>query len=176
MVSPAFSATFADHFDGSGIAYSVLIDDVGSTIEQTSGAPQTADAPRQLLYAISNADNGTSRDGLDLGLFGDSLSAGEFFKSFHPYAVLEAKLQLLAASEPRVQLNTIGKSTEGRNMYLVKVSSDAAGPASSTRPVIFIDAGHHAREVSSRVSGRRETIFGRAIYALLVTLLKERTN
>lgn len=75
-----------------------------------------------------------------------------FYRSFHSYASIERRLTSLAENSPsiRMESSVIGKSYEGRNIYLIKVSSDP----NTERPVIFIDAAHHAREVSTVVDIR----------------------
>lgn len=73
----------------------------------------------------------------------ETLDAEFFYTRYSRYSMIEEKLNELA-KDKRVTIDTIGKSFEGRNLYLVKVSSDP----SAKKPVIFLDAGHHAREVS----------------------------
>lgn len=143
MVAPTLRRSFLELSDGLGIASEVLIDDVGTTIKQTSGGLPRA---RQLHDGFSTDTDGSTNGTLrDLArLYDDPLSAEEFFTSYQSYSTIESKLEQLAASDKRVQVYTIGKSTEGRNMYLVKVSSDP----NANKPIILIDAGHHAREVS----------------------------
>lgn len=69
-----------------------------------------------------------------------------FFANFQSYGAIETRLKTLAKKCRQISLSVIGKSTEGRSLYLAEVSSKRAN--SSSKPVIFIDAGHHAREVS----------------------------
>lgn len=84
------------------------------------------------------------RDGKNLTRMEDFLEPSVFYSNFQTYSMIEAKLKALAASDSRVKLEEAGKSTEKRPLYLVKVSSQPE----ANKPVIFIDAGHHAREVS----------------------------
>ena len=43
--------------------------------------------------------------------------------------------------EPMVTLESIGKSSEGRDIVLIKISK----PGGAQKPAIFIDGGMHAR-------------------------------
>jgi len=45
-------------------------------------------------------------------------------------------------SGPQTTVETIGKSTEGRDILLVKISNGGGG----TKPAIWLDGGMHARE------------------------------
>lgn len=66
-----------------------------------------------------------------------------FFVKYQTYADMERRLDLIARN-PNVQRTIIGKSSEGRNLHMIKYSTDF----DRLRPVILIDGGHHAREVS----------------------------
>lgn len=69
-----------------------------------------------------------------------------FYSNFQPYSILELKLNELA-KDPRVTLEVAGLSFENRQLYLVKISENST----LKKPIIFLDAGHHAREVSAFV-------------------------
>ena len=57
---------------------------------------------------------------------------------------INAYLEQLAADYPDiVTLDTLGQSYEKRDMKLIRISS---GPSDPPKPVIFVDAGIHARE------------------------------
>lgn len=77
-------------------------------------------------------------------------SYDSFFARYHSYSDMERKLVQLARF-PGVTREILGKSSERRNLYIIKYSTkpDAA------RPVILVDAGHHAREVSLRTISNR---------------------
>jgi murein tripeptide amidase MpaA len=63
-----------------------------------------------------------------------------FFSFCHQ---INAYLQELAVNYPQlVTLESIGKSYQGRDMVVIKISSGGNG----TRPVILVDGGIHARE------------------------------
>ena len=47
-----------------------------------------------------------------------------------------------SAGGPEIVYGSIGKSTEGRDIVLVRMSSGGGG----SKPAIFIDGGMHARE------------------------------
>lgn len=69
-----------------------------------------------------------------------------FFADYQRYETIEKKL-LSYRSHPKVNLKLMGQSLENRSIYLVQVSNDF----NANKPVILIDAGHHAREVSNGV-------------------------
>ncbi|KAF5305651.1 hypothetical protein FQA39_LY18970 [Lamprigera yunnana] len=65
------------------------------------------------------------------------------FTSFNRMAEIDAYLNQISSQYPNlVQLETIGQSYEGRNLRVVKISTNP----SANKPIIFIDAGIHARE------------------------------
>lgn len=116
----------------------LIMDDVGEVIEKTSPAME---APR-LKHTFR--DNSTT----SLHNSPDYLSPQAFYSKFQRYGDIEAKLEDLS-QDPRVTLEVAGSSYEGRKLYLLKISSDP----NAKKPVIFLDAGHHAREVSSSLNG-----------------------
>ena len=59
---------------------------------------------------------------------------------YHPLPTIYNWLELLAASSPRVRLEVLGLSEEGRNLVAVHVGSETQG-----KPVIFVEGGIHAR-------------------------------
>ena len=64
--------------------------------------------------------------------------------SFHNYDELSQEMQLLAQQYPNlVKLSSIGKSREGRNLYMLTLSTDEDD---LSRPAVFFMGGHHARE------------------------------
>lgn len=132
MVSPDLEETIRTQLRVSRTPYKKIIHDVGEVIRRTSRP--------------SNK-HGLHRDriGKNLTRMEDLLDSNKFYANFQTYGMIEAKLKALAESDSRVKLEEIGKSYERRPLYLVKVSSQ---PEERTKPVIFIDAGHHAREVS----------------------------
>lgn len=114
------------------IPYKTIMYDVGEVIRRT----QRVRTWPSLFYSDGNHSSIRSREN-------GYLDAKNFFTEFQRYSMIEEKLKELA-KDPRVVLEYPGSSYEGRQMYLVKVSSDPA----ANKPVVFIDAGHHAREVS----------------------------
>jgi len=73
------------------------------------------------------------------------------YQSFDkPVAGIRATLEAWAAADPRIQLDSIGASVEGRPILAVKVGPAGDDPA---RPNVLFMATHHAREwVSTAVA------------------------
>lgn len=68
--------------------------------------------------------------------------------SYYTYDVLSALLRDLVESHPQLaQLDSIGKSLEGRELWLVTLTNQATGPAIE-KPAYWIDANTHAGEVT----------------------------
>lgn len=64
---------------------------------------------------------------------------------YHNYNELTAELQQLANKNPDlVQLTSIAKTTEGRDMWALRISSDLAH--ADQKPAAIYMGGHHARE------------------------------
>lgn len=64
---------------------------------------------------------------------------------YHNYAELTQKLQKLASENPSfTSLTSLGKSTEGRDIYLFRIMGDIKN--ANLYPAISIMGGHHARE------------------------------
>jgi len=68
--------------------------------------------------------------------------------SYYTYDVLTRLLQELVEAHPQLaQLESIGKSLEGRELWLVTLTNQATGPALE-KPAYWIDANTHAGEVT----------------------------
>lgn len=126
MVSPEAEDYLRTKLRVSRVPFKKVVHDLGEVIKRTS-------TPRI----------GAHRDGKNLTRR-DLLEPNEFYANYQTYSMIEAKLKALAASDSRVKLEEVGSSYEKRPLYLVKVSAKPE----AKRPVVFIDAGHHAREVS----------------------------
>jgi carboxypeptidase T len=64
---------------------------------------------------------------------------------FHNYAELTQSLQKLAQDNPDIiTLDTIGKTTENRDLWHIRISTDLG--TSNQKPGIVFMGGHHARE------------------------------
>src|SRR5512143_1732051 len=71
------------------------------------------------------------------------------FDRFHRYAELTAILNAFAAEHPElVTLESIGKSHEGRDIWVVTVTNAATGPAAE-KPAFWVDGNIHATEVAA---------------------------
>lgn len=128
MVSPDEQDYLRDQLRILRIPARKIMYDVGEVIRRTS---KGASISRTLGHTYRSASNRTK-----VGL-GD-----EFYDRYQPYSVIEERLQDLALRDPRVTLEIAGLSSERRNIYLIKVATDPG----IRKPVIFLDAGHHARE------------------------------
>lgn len=69
------------------------------------------------------------------------------FDRFYDYPEMVAFLRVLKETWPRhVRLETIGKSVEGRDIWMVTLA-DPDGPPENERPAIYIDANIHGNEI-----------------------------
>ena len=71
------------------------------------------------------------------------LSANLSPNKYHPLSAHQEWLKEINKNHPNVQLETIGKSFEGRDILLLKICNFKK---CGQRPVYWIDAGIHARE------------------------------
>ncbi len=70
------------------------------------------------------------------------------FDRFHRYADLTAILEAFAAERPDlVSMKSIGKSHEGRDIWVVTVTNTATGPAAE-KPAFWVDGNIHSTEVA----------------------------
>lgn len=83
-----------------------------------------------------------------VGAFADGEAPGPkpiVWQSYHDYDRLTAELTSLKRAYPRLmQLESIGRSTEGRRIWLVTITN---GAVSSTRSRVWFDGGIHGSEV-----------------------------
>jgi len=69
------------------------------------------------------------------------------FNRLHPYEEIVDLLKGYAAAYPQwVKLETLGKSIQGRDMWLITLNNPATGPDLS-KPAMYIDGNIHANEV-----------------------------
>ena len=74
------------------------------------------------------------------------------FDKFYKYAELTAILTAWASEQPdRFRLASIGKSFEGRDIWLATVTNFATGP-DTDKPAFFVEANIHA-DRSHRLHG-----------------------
>jgi murein tripeptide amidase MpaA len=70
------------------------------------------------------------------------------FDKYYTYAELTDALHQLAAAYPQLaKLYSIGKSPQGRELWLMELTNYATGPAES-KPAYYADGNHHAGEVT----------------------------
>ena len=71
------------------------------------------------------------------------------FDRFYRYPELTQILQAMAQEHPQlVSIESIGKSFEGRDIWVLTVTNTATGPAAD-KPAFWIDGNIHATEVSA---------------------------
>ena len=82
-----------------------------------------------------------------VGKSGRRGDVGDFRSEYLTYAQLTAKCRQLAADHPEiVELSSIGRSTEGRDLWLLTIRPPNHGNA--VRPAVWIDGNMHATEVA----------------------------
>lgn len=88
------------------------------------------------------------------------------FDRYYRYQDLTALLEAYVAENPNlVQLESMGKSYEGRDIWIVTVTNLETGPASE-KPAFWCDANIHASEVSAST----------AVLRMLQTLIEEHNS
>lgn len=118
MVAPEISSNFLDFLNKNDISYKLTINNV-----EVVAARDKIKRSRRLAAAESDAPN---------------------FELYWNFSEMEAILRRLAQNHPDlVKLEVIGESMEERNIYGIKVSRNKEF---GKNPIIFIDAGTHARE------------------------------
>lgn len=120
MVSPEIEASFLDFLKYREIAHELAIENVKTSLHN--------DKIARMKSSMTNLAHTNEAN----------------FQVYWSYAEMEAYLQHLADDYPNlVKLETIGKSFEGRNIHGLKISKNTEF---GINPIIFIDAGTHARE------------------------------
>ncbi|XP_041377100.1 carboxypeptidase B-like [Gigantopelta aegis] len=120
MVSPGQQTTFKDFLKKHGISSEVFIDDVQKYIEQEEG---------ELKYRRRRQV---------------SSLLGQISNSYLPYNEIinmVTKIKNDASGHANVDLINYGTSSEGRTLYVAKISD-----GNTCKPAILIDGGFHARE------------------------------
>ncbi|XP_025946893.1 carboxypeptidase A1-like [Apteryx rowi] len=112
------------HLEARGVPYSVMIEDVQALVDQE----RTQTGRRRLLPA--------STDAFD-------------YAAYHNLDEIYAFMDLLVAENPDlVSKVEIGRTTEGRPIYVLKFSKGG-----TKRPAVWIDTGIHSREWVTQASG-----------------------
>ncbi|MBL9033026.1 MAG: peptidase M14 [Phycisphaerae bacterium] len=71
------------------------------------------------------------------------------FNRYYTYAEFESHLKAIAAAYPElVELRSLGKSLEGRDLWLAIVNSPKTGPHTS-KPAMWIDGNVHGNEIQA---------------------------
>lgn len=114
MVSPGEQAELESFLKSNGISYSPMIKNVGLAIAEEQEA------------VLASSDPQAAMD----------------WNSYYPLETVYSWLEDLERNYSSVKLINIGKSTEGRDLIVVKISSGG----NSTKPSFWIDGTIHARE------------------------------
>lgn len=69
------------------------------------------------------------------------------------YAATMAYVKKLVASSPLLQLEVIGKSPQGRDIYMVKASQQMAKIGTGSTPTVLVQAGIHSGEIDGKDAG-----------------------
>ncbi|OWA50155.1 Carboxypeptidase B [Hypsibius exemplaris] len=119
MVSPREDKEFLRLINGQTIQHKVEIPDLSVLLEEES--------------YISPSDQRVISEG------------GMTWTAYHRYSTIERFLETLATNYSAiVEKSTLGKSYEGRNLYLMKIGKPRAD--GKTKPAVWMDAQIHARE------------------------------
>jgi len=126
MTKDELLPTLTKTLEQAGIEWTVKIDDVGSLVQA-----ERAENEERLRAA-------------------DGRMA---WNAYQRFSVIEPWIVGLPAQFPGLAtVSVIGQSTEGRNIYLVKVST-GKDPSGNNKKVIFIDSNIHAREWIAGATG-----------------------
>jgi len=72
------------------------------------------------------------------------------FDHYHGYDEMTEILHGLAEEHPEIsELYSIGQSTQGRELWLIEITSKSTGP-SEEKPAVYVDANTHSAEVTGK--------------------------
>lgn len=130
LTSPSANSSLYQLLQASNIKTRVLIEDVGKKIDQTSAPLLVGSNYRQTLKSES----------LD-----ELMKPKNYYKIYQRHSSYIEKINALQEQYPdTMSVETVGKSSEGRPLLLIKISKN--DNTVEQKPVIFIDGLHHARE------------------------------
>lgn len=123
MVDPKIETAFLEFLDDFSIAHELTIPDVEVMLRKEKEEHNLRRKKRSLsVKAVEDAT----------------------FDHFWTFDEMEAYARLVAQTYPdHVQFDIIGKTIENRNMFGLKISNNLSN--FGLKPIIFIDAGTHAR-------------------------------
>lgn len=123
MVSPELEQSFVNFLVESSISHKLTIPDVEAVLRKEKEEHEHRRSKRSVnINAVDDA-------------------AFDYFWTFDE---METYAKLLAETYPNtVKLENIGQTIEGRNMFALKFSTSLS--TFGEKPIIFIDAGTHAR-------------------------------
>ncbi|XP_014234510.1 carboxypeptidase B-like [Trichogramma pretiosum] len=133
LVTAERVADFKDRLRANDIEFSVEHDDVAKIVDQLALEQERAEPWTMMQQQPQQQSHPRSRR--DVGLF----------HKFPRYDEIELYLRhLKALHNDTMDLFSIGKSYEGRDIWAVKISKSIS--ARARKPIMLIDAGIHARE------------------------------
>ncbi len=116
----------------------------GASIESSTADYVIAYANPKEKLAIEKMGNVMVSFPLTAQMETDSFPSGD--EQFHDYASLESALTDLAKKYAFIKMDVVGKSLEGRNLYMLTITNHAAKFSELDIPAVFFMGTHHARE------------------------------
>jgi len=130
MIKPDQIVWFQNFLNETQIEYKILVEDLEKLIDEKEGPNSQRSRAIRLLSNGRRDDVGSHSFGLLLGEYYDYDELVSFMRRIH------------SAIPARTRMVSIGKTVEGRDTVGIQFGK----PADKSRPVIWIDAGIHARE------------------------------
>ncbi|KAI6222083.1 hypothetical protein M3Y95_00946800 [Aphelenchoides besseyi] len=147
MIRPDQLESFVSILTNASVPFRVIVDDLAKYSEQIvkkqtliaekEGLSSTWNRALRLLTTDGKRDDNSHTFGLAMGDYYDYDELVNFMQRVH------------SAIPSRTRIVSIGKTVENREMQAIQFGN----PADKTRPVIWIDAGIHAREWAAVHSG-----------------------
>ena len=123
----------------------------GMDIVEIHGDKVSGTAPYNTLKALSTEKSMVVESAMPLADYADALTSQKDFPAadaaYHNYAETTSLLKDMVSKNSDVaSLFSIGKTTEGRDIWCLRINSTAKGTAASTKPGAFFMGNIHARE------------------------------
>lgn len=137
----------------SGIAYQVLLPDVAAyldSVNQLYYASQTAKGKTNILGRVAIEQPGSTIDKIIVRPAAFDVKAT--FGGYYNFAEMEAAMNTLVASYPAIaQKFSIGKTYEGRDIWVIKISDNVTTDDANEPEVLYLGL-QHAREAITGAS------------------------